>query len=212
MALNIFGKKKVEEAPVEEKKPLSLVQVKVKFEMFSRKCDGYIARFQELADKCLQRATALKLKGLPANIEIQDFARHNARIAGIEKQRSIFRRLIERAEEVEMQTGLIKSLGDMASVIGDIGLDSGEISKLNDEILDKTIKLNEKQNLLESKFDELGAAMDSFDSATAGSLSSIEASINAMIDQSISDARLSADAVSADEIANDVRSKLNVNI
>ena len=199
------------EPVVEEKPKMSLTQMKIRYGLFSKKCDEIIKKYQEMADKKIKRATELKLKGLNANVEIKDYTRYQAKIAGIEKRRSIFERQIEMAEEAEMQKEILALLGDMVGVISDSSIDADAIAKVNDDIITQTLKANEQQRMIEAKMDELDAAMDSYDSIASGDFSAVEANINAMIDQTISDARLSTENVTADDVASQVRSRLSVN-
>lgn len=199
------------EPVVEEKPKMSLTQMKIKYGLFSKKCDEFIKKYQEMADKKIQRATELKLKGLNANVEIKAFAGYQAKIAGIEKRRSIFQRQIEMAEEADMQKELLGLLGDMVGVISDSYINADEIAEINDNIITQTLKANEQQKIIEGRMEELDAAMDSYDSITGADFSAVEANINAMIDQTISDARLSTENVTADDVASQVRSRLSVN-
>ena len=118
------------EPVVEEKPKMSLTQMKIKYGLFSKKCDEFIKKYQEMADKKIQRATELKLKGLNANVEIKAFAGYQAKIAGIEKRRSIFQRQIEMAEEADMQKELLGLLGDMVGVISDSYINADEIAEI----------------------------------------------------------------------------------
>lgn len=204
---NLFKKPE----PVVEKPVISLTEMKVKYALFSKKCDETIKKYQDLADKKIQQATELKLKGRPANLEIKDYTTYQAKINGIERRKDAFRRQIEKLEENELNKELMRHLGDMVEVMSGAFIDTEEMEKIADNVLKETIRLNEQERKIEEHLAEFDSVMDTVDGVTASELSSVEAGINAMIDQTISDARLSTGNVSAQDVANQVKSKLSIN-
>lgn len=205
---NIFKKKAVE-APVEEKK-VSLTEMKVRYNLFSNKMDGFISGYKSLIDKKVKQATALKLKGMNASAEIKEIARLQSKITGIERRKSIFERQLDNVEEINMQKEFLAALKDMTSILGGATLDAEEIAEVNDDIIEQTLKMTEQQKRIESKMDELDAAMDSFDSLNGNQFSEVESNINALIERTIQDAQLSAENSSADEIARSVINKMKI--
>jgi hypothetical protein len=202
---NIFKK----EEPKVEKKPVSLYEMKIKYGVFSKKTDEFIKKYEALIEKKVKKATELKMKGLDASLDIKDITRYKSKIVGLERRRSLFERQIDNMEELEMQQGFLTLIGDMANMMGDSAFDLDQFSKVNDDIINKTLKLGEQQRKMESKMEELDAALDSYDALTASDFSKEEASINATIDRFIADARYDEN-VTADAIASRVSSSILV--
>ena len=207
--LDKIFKKKVVEQPV-EKKPISITEMKVKYNVFSSKVDGYIGKYKSLIDKKIKQATALKLKGMNASMEIKEIARLQSKIVGLERRKSIFERQIDNVEEIEMQREFLAAMKDMTGILSGASLDAEEIASVNDEIINQTLRMTEQQRQIEGKMDELDAALDSFDALGGAQFSEVESSIDALIERTIQDAQLSADGASADQIARSVIHKLKI--
>ena len=207
--LDKIFKKKVVEQPV-EKKPISITEMKVKYNVFSSKVDGSIGKYKSLIDKKIKQATALKLKGMNASMEIKEIARLQSKIVGLERRKSIFERQIDNVEEIEMQREFLAAMKDMTGILSGASLDAEEIASVNDEIINQTLRMTEQQRQIEGKMDELDAALDSFDALGGAQFSEVESSIDALIERTIQDAQLSADGASADQIARSVIHKLKI--
>lgn len=204
-----FKKNKKAEVAVQPK-PVSITEMKIKYNMFSNKVNGYLNKYQSLVDKKIKQATALKLKGLNASVEIKEIARLQSKMIGLERRKSIFERQIDNYEEIEMQKEFLAALKDMTGILSGATIDTEEISKVNDDIIDQTLRMTEQQRQIEHRMDELDAALDSFDALSGTQFNDVETNINSLIERTIQDAQLSTDGASAEEIANAVIGKLKI--
>lgn len=207
--MKLFNFKK-KEPVVEEKKPVSITQMKIKYGMFSKKADEIIKKHNAMIAKKLETATEKKMKGFNATAEIKAIARYQSQIAFYEKRKYMLESLIDSVEEAELQKEFLHALGDMVSIFSAASVDMDEFSKINDQIVEETLKLGDQQRVLDGKMDELDAAIDSYDNINGSDLSNVESSINAIIDRTIQDAQLSTGSASAQEVARSVKSKLNI--
>lgn len=196
--------------PVVEKPAISLTEMKVKYALFSKKCDVTIKKYQERADRKIQRATELKLKGLPADKEIKAYTRLQSKINGVERRKDMFLDQLDMMEDIEIEKEFVGHLNEMLDAMSGVFADNKDMNEIYDKIIKENMKLNEKTREIEDRMNELDSVIDAYDSVTTSDLTSVEAGINAMIDQTISDARLSTGHVSAEEVANQVRNKLTV--
>ena len=207
---NIF-KKKPAPTPEVEKKPVSMTEIKVKYKMFDNQVKTYIQRQQSLADKHIQKATALKLKGLDATEEIKRIAFFQAKMQAADRRRSLMERQIETYEATQFEKEFIKTLGDMASFLGTIDLNMDEIEEVSKGIMEANMKIAAAEEKMNGKMEEMDTALSAIDaSGSSDSLKSVEDSINAIIDKTISDAAFSAEETNAEDIARTVSGKLKV--
>ena len=207
---NIF-KKKPAPTPEVEKKPVSMTEIKVKYKMFDNQVKTYIQRQQSLADKHIQKATALKLKGLDATEEIKRIAFFQAKMQAADRRRSLMERQIETYEATQFEKEFIKTLGDMASFLGTFDLNMDEIEEVSKGIMEANMKIAAAEEKMNGKMEEMDTALSAIDaSGSSDSLKSVEDSINAIIDKTISDAAFSAEETNAEDIARTVSGKLKV--
>lgn len=214
----MFGRKKKKvEAPVAVEKPtVSISEMKVKFKLFDNKVKEYIKRQQAIADKHIQRATELKLRGLDATDAIKRVAFFQAKIRVAEKRRYMLEMQIENYETMEFEKEFLSTIGDMVGVLGSIDIDPAEIEAVAKNVMSANMKLASQQENMNAKMDEIDAAFSSIDALSGSdSLEGVERSINSIIDQTISDAKFSTGGtdgaeLSADDIARSVINKLKV--
>ena len=207
-----WNKKKVE--PVQEKKEISVSEMKIKYKLFDAKVKDYIKKHQAIVDKHIQRATELKLKGLDASSEIRTITVFQSKINTAEKRRAMLELQVEQYETMQFDKEFLNTISDMVEVLASFDVDSNEIDAVSKSVIDTNLKLAQQQEKLNTKMDEINSAFDSMDSLSGmDGYENAEKSINAIIDQVISDARLSNEAtsdVSAQEIAQSISDKLKV--
>ena len=203
----MFFKKKKEEV-----KPLpTLAEMKVKYKLFDSKVKEYSKNQQALADKHLQKATALRLKGLDASEEIKRVAFYQAKKRAAESRRDLLEMNLENYQAMEFDRQFLSTINDMAMLLGAVDIDSKDIENVAESIMQTNVKLASSQEKLSEKMNEIDAAFTSLDSLSgADSLKDVEESINAIIDRTISDASLSPEDVTVDDIAKSVSEKLKV--
>lgn len=207
----LFKRNKKVEPVVEEKKVPTVTEMKVKYKIFDSKVKEYVKRQQTIADKHIQRATELKLKGLDASSEIRRIAFFQGKMRAAEKRRAILEMQLENYEAMEFDKEFLNTIGEMTTLLGSFEMDAAEVEAVTKNIMEANLKLATAQENMNSKMDEIDSAFASIDSLSgADSLQGVENSINALIDKTISDAALSASETSPEEIARSVSNQLKI--
>lgn len=210
----MFWNKKKKEEPVQEKKEISVSEMKIKYKMFDAKVKDYIKKHQAIVDKHIQKATEMKLKGLDASTEIRRIASFQAKINTAERRRAMLEMQVENYETMQIDKEFLNTISDMVSMLSAFDVDSSEIEAVSKNVMDANLKLAAQQEMLNTKMEEINGAFDSMDALSGmDGYENAENSINAIIDQTISDARFSnaaAEAPTAQEIARSVSDKLKV--
>lgn len=206
--MSLFKKKAVVEAP---RKAVSIEEMKVRFRACDKKFTEYIKKYQSLAEKHVENATRLKMKGLDARDEIKRIALFQARIRAADKRRFILSTMLENYQTMEFEKEFLKTLSEMSSLFGNTDLDVGDLEATAKEVMDANTRIAVAQEKITARMEDLDSALTAADALSGDvSLHSVEAQIDAIINRTISDAAFAAVEQTPEAIARAVSEKIRL--